>query len=128
MSGFTDSIIGGSGKLIRNEIQSPNFNLAAKTGWAIMKNGDAFFFNVTATGLIAANSVLVSGTGDGVFVYDGTPALDNLVVAISSASGSDAFGNAYSGPGISISAPGATGKNEIQVRPDKRAIFIYADS
>lgn len=128
MSGFSDSIIGGSGKLIRNQIQSPNFSIAGRTGWAIMKNGDAFFFNVTATGLVTANSVIVSGSGDGVFVYDGPPALDSLVVAISSASGSDGFGNSYSGPGISVSAPGATGKNEIQVRPDKRAIFIYADS
>lgn len=126
MSGFSNPVIGGQSTLIRDEIKSSNFNLAAKTGWAIFKNGDAFFFNVTATGLIAANSVIVSGAGDGVFVYDGAPANGSLVVAIAAAAGADRFGNAYSGPGIAISAPGAAGKNEIQIRPDKDAVFIYA--
>lgn len=125
--GFADPITGGDGSLIRAQIKSPNFSLAGKTGWAILKNGDAFFFNVTATGLIAANSVVVSGAGDGVFVYDGLPALDSLVVSIASAAGQDGYGNSYSGPGISVSAPGAAGgKNEIQVRPDKNAVLIYA--
>lgn len=126
--GFTDSIVGGGGNLIRKSIQSPNFDIAAMTGWAIMRNGDAYFFDVTATGVVTANSVVVKGSGDGVFVYDGVPAHGSLVVAIAAAAGTDDFGNPYSGPGIAISAPGATGKNEIQVRPDKRAIFIYADS
>jgi hypothetical protein len=128
MSGFADDIVGGGGNLIRKSIQSPNFSLTAKTGWAILKNGDAFFFNVTASGLVTANSVIVSGTGDGVFIYDGLPAHNSLVVSIAAAAGTDGFSNAYSGPGISVSAPGPTGKNEIQIRPDKRAIFVYADS
>lgn len=127
--GFADDIVGGGGALIRAIVKSPNFNLATKTGWAILKNGDAYFFNVTASGIIAANSVVVSGAGDGVFVYDGAPELDSLIVAVAAAPGTDQYGNSYSGPGIAISAPGASGgKNEIQVRPDKNAIFVYANS
>lgn len=128
MSGFSNPIVGGMSALIRDAIQSSNFNLAAKTGWAIMKNGDAWFFNITATGEITGNTVVASGSGAGVFVYDGTPAHGNLIVAISAQAGTDQFGNAYSGPGIAISAPGATGKNEIQIRPDKDAVLIYSKS
>lgn len=128
MSGFDDPIIGGGGNLIRPSVQSPNFSLANQTGWAILRDGSAYFFNVTATGVVTANSVIIDGSGNGAFVYDGPPALDNLIVSIASAAGSDLFGNEYSGPGISVSAPGPTGKNEIQIRPDKQAIFIYANS
>lgn len=127
MAGWGQDIAGGVGKLITTQLQSPNFSLEDKTGWAILKNGDAYFFNVTADGSVTSNTVIVSGAGDGVFIYDGIPAPDNLVVSVASAAGTDAYGNAYSGPGISVSAPGAGGgKNEIQVRPDKNAILIYA--
>lgn len=128
MSGFSNPVVGGQGSLVRPQIKSPDFNLATKTGWAILRDGSAFFFNVTASGVVTANSVIIDGAGLGAFVYDGPPALNNLVVSIASAAGTDAFGNAYSGPGISVSAPGPTGKNEIQIRPDKRAVFIYSDS
>ena len=126
MAGFTHDIAGGQGNLIIPALQSPNFSIADQTGWAIMRNGDAYFFDVTATGSVTSNTVIVKGSGDGVFVYDGAPALDSLIVAIASAAGTDAYGNAYSGPGIAISAPGPDGKNEIQIRPDKSAILIYA--
>jgi hypothetical protein len=128
MAGFADPIIGGSGNLIRPSVQSPNFNLAAKQGWAILRDGSAFFFNVTASGVVTANSVVIDGAGQGLFIYDGPPALGSLVIAAVSGAGTDPFGNQYSGPGIVVSAPGPTGKNEIQIRPDKRAMFIYADS
>lgn len=128
MSGFANPVIGGQGALVRDEIRSPGFSIAGKTGWAILRDGSAYFFNVTATGIVTATSVIVDGAGKGVFIYDGPAAHNNLVVAIASGPGTDQFANAHSGPGISISAPGPTGKNEIQVRPDKRAIFIYADS
>jgi hypothetical protein len=124
MAGFQDPIAGAGGDLLIPAVQSPNFSLAGKTGWAIMRNGDAFFFNVTAEGTVTSTSVIVSGAGDGLFVYDGTPGAGTLVVSIAAAAGSDQFGNSYSGPGISISAPG-TGNNEIQVRPDLNAILIY---
>lgn len=128
LGSFDNPITGGGGALTINQVKSPNFDKAGKTGWAILKDGEAFFFNVTAAGSVTANKVVVVGTGDGVFIYDGAPGAGTLVVAIVSAAGTDPYGNAYSGPGISVSAPGVTGKNEIQIRPDKRAVFIYADS
>ncbi len=127
MAGFQHDIAGGQGKLVVAQLQSPNFSIENQTGWAILRNGDAYFFNVTAEGAVTSNTVIVSGSGDGVFIYDGVPALDNLVVSMASAAGTDAYGNQYSGPGISVSAPGASGgKNEIQIRPDKNAVLIYA--
>lgn len=124
---FDNPITGGGGSLLINQIKSPNFNEATQTGWAILKDGEAFFFNVTAAGSVTANKVVVVGTNDGLFIYDGTPALGSLVVAIVAHPGTDSFGNSYSGPGISVSAPGPGGsKNEIQIRPDKQAMFIYA--
>lgn len=125
---FRNQVMGGA-NLIRPKMQSPNFSLTAKTGWAIYENGDAFFFNITATGTVSSTSVIVSGSGDGIFVYDGIPAAGALVVAIAAAAGTDPYGNAYTGPGIAISAPGPGGtKNEIQVRPDLQAVLIYAAS
>jgi hypothetical protein len=121
--GWDQDIAGGVGKLIIPALTSPNFSIAGQTGWAIMKNGDAYFFDVTATGSITGNTVIVSGSGDGVFVYSGAPAPGSLVVAIVSAAGTDPYGNTYSGPGIAISGP--DGANEIQVRPDLNAILIY---
>jgi hypothetical protein len=127
MSGFQHDVAGGQGNLVIPQLQSPNFDLATQTGWAILRNGDAYFFNVTATGEITGNTVVVQGSGGGVFIYDGPAALNSLVVAVAGASGVDEFGNGYSGPGISVSAPGPDGgKNEIQVRPDKNAVLIYA--
>jgi hypothetical protein len=126
MSGFADPIIGGQGNLIRPSVQSPNFSIPNQTGWAIMKDGSAYFFNVTATGVVTANAVIVDGAGQGVFIYDGPAALNNLVVSIASDQGTDHFGNDYSGPGVSVSAPGPGGsKNNIQIRPDLKAMLVY---
>lgn len=123
---FANEVVGGGGALIVPVIRSPDFNLATQTGWAIYSDGSAYFFNITATGTITGNTVVVSGSGDGVFVYDGTPAAGSLVVAVTSAAGTDAYGNDYSGPGIAVSAPGAGGsKNNIQIRPDLEAVLIY---
>ena len=61
------------------------------------------------------------------FIYDGAAALGNLVVAIVSDSGTDPFGNDYSGPGNQLSAPGPGGsKSNIQLRPDLKAMLVYA--
>lgn len=122
---FPNEVVGGGGALVVPVIRSPNFSLAGKTGWAIFSDGSAYFFNVTAAGAVTSNTVVVNGSGDGVFVYDGAPGLDSLVVAVVSAAGTDQYGNAYSGPGITVSAPGLTGKNQIQIRPDKNAVLIY---
>lgn len=122
---FPDPVVGGGGQLVVPVMRSPNFNLAAQTGWAIFANGDAYFFNVTADGTVTSNSVVVSGAGDGVFIYDGTPAFGNLIVSIASGSGYDAYDNTYSGPGISLSVPG-TEANSIQIRPDLGALLVYS--
>ena len=126
MAGFQHAVAGGQGNLVIPQFQSPNFDLATQTGWAVLRNGDAYFFNVTATGSVTATKVIAEGPGAGVFVYDGTPGPGTLIVAIAGQAGTDAYGNAYSGPGIAVSAPGAGGKNIIQIRPDKSAMLIYA--
>lgn len=128
LGSFDNPITGAAGALVINQVKSQNFDRLAQKGWAILKDGEAFFFNVTASGSVTANKMVVVGTSDGLFVYDGAAGPGTLVVAIASAAGTDPYGNAYSGPGIAISAIGATGKNEIQIRPDKDAMFIYAKS
>lgn len=45
--------------------------------------------------VIRARQVIVSGTGEGVFVYNGTPAAGNLISTVVSAAGTDPYGNAY---------------------------------
>lgn len=126
LGSFDNPITGAAGALVINQIKSQNFDQLAQTGWAILKDGDAFFFNITASGSITANKMVVVGTSDGLFVYDGAAGPGNLVVAIVSAAGTDPYGNAYSGPGISMSAPGPGGsKNNIQVRPDLKAVLVY---
>lgn len=120
---FTNPVMGGK-DIVRTVMQSPDFSIADKTGWAILRNGDAYFFNITAEGAVTANTVVVNGAGDGVFVYDGTPGPGTLIVAIASAAGTDPYGNPYSGPGIAVSGP--AGASIIQVRPDLNAVLIYA--
>jgi hypothetical protein len=116
---FPNPVVGGGGALVIPVIRSPNFDEAAMTGWALMSNGSYYLFGGIQTG-----TVTVAGPGDGVFVYQGTPALGNLIVAIVSEGGTDPFGNEYSGPGISISPEGGP-VNEIQIRPDLSAMLFY---
>lgn len=126
---FNNDTLGGAlGTLVRDQIQSANFSLSGQTGWAILKNGNAYFWNLTATGDIITTTVIVAGANGGTFIYDGPAGPGTLVVAITGASGKDQYGNPFKGPGISLSAPGPGlhGKNEIQIRPDKNALFIYA--
>lgn len=47
--GFANPIVGGGGGLVYPSIHSPNFSLAGQTGWAIMKNGNAYFFGLVTT-------------------------------------------------------------------------------
>lgn len=129
MSGFANPVVGGQGALVRTIIRSPNFSIPAHTGWGILRDGSAYFFNVTASGVVTANSVIIDGAGNGVFIYGGIPALGNLIVSATSGAGVDGEGNHYSGPGISVSAPGlGAGKNIIQIRPDLKAMLVYASS
>lgn len=93
--GFNNPLTGLNGSLIYPQVKSPDFSLAGQTGWAILKNGNAYFFNVTATGTITATSVVVAGATGGLFIYSGVPAHGNLIGSWAGASGTDAFGNAY---------------------------------
>lgn len=123
MAGFQHDIAGGDGALRIAALQSPNFDLAAETGWAIMRNGDAWFFNLTAAGAVTSTTVVVRGAGDGVFVYEGTPGPGTLILSIAPAAGTDPYGNSYAGPGLSVSYGGFA--NTIQIRPDKKAMLVY---
>jgi hypothetical protein len=67
--------------------------MAQLIGWAILKNGDAFFNDVTITGTFSGNNFLINNQG--VFIYSGTPALGNLLVSIAPATGTDDEGNVF---------------------------------
>ncbi len=95
MAGFAHDIAGGSGDLIITALQSPNFSITDQTGWAIMKNGDAYFYNVTAEGAVTANSVIVEGATGNILIYSGSPANGNLIGSWAGASGEDTYGNSY---------------------------------
>jgi hypothetical protein len=71
---FRNPLTGAQGKLARALIQSPDFSIADQTGWAIMQDGSAFFFNITASGVITAAEF--EGTDfiidqAGIFMYNG---------------------------------------------------------
>ena len=81
---------------------------------------------VDATTINAAtftgSDFLISAAGG--FFYRGTPAAGNLALALAPAAGTDGFGTPYP-DGISVSVSGGVG-SEIQLRPSKDAILIYA--
>jgi len=120
---FSNPITAG-GILVQPEIRSPNFSLTAGTGWAILANGNAYFFNLTAAGTITGSTVVVEGTTGGVFTYSGLPAFGNMTASITGAPGTDAEGNAYPA-GITAYSP--SGVPVIQVQPALSAILIYGD-
>lgn len=91
---FSNPITAGN-ILVQPAIQSPNFSLAAMTGWAVEANGNAYFFNITATGTITSTTVVVQGATGGMFVYSGVPASGNLIASATGAPGTDSHGNAY---------------------------------
>jgi hypothetical protein len=94
---FSNSVLGGVGKLIRSYIRSPNY-VAGSTGWTINKDGSAEFSNVTMRG------TLVITAGKAILLYNGTPAAGNLVASFAPNPGFDPFGNAY-GQGIQFHDP-----------------------
>lgn len=121
--GFNNPIVGGGGALVYPSIHSPDFEHLIQ-GWTINKDGSAEFENLTLRGTFNGNDYIINSFG--LFIYDGPAALNTLILAMAGAPGTDEFGNAYSGPGIALSAPGGGGKNIIQVRPDLNALLIYA--
>lgn len=121
MTGFSNPIVGSEGNLVREQIKSPNF-VVDVSGWEVKQNGDAFFNNVTVRGSFQGTDFIINSAGS--FYYFGTPAFGNLALSITPSAGTDQFGNAFPA-GISLSVNGGIG-NEIQIRPDKDAILVYA--
>jgi len=97
--GFSNSVIGGQGALVRQQIMSPNFNLANPSAsptpsWAVLKNGLAYFFGlVLSGGTITGPDYIINSSG--IFIYSGAPANGNLIGSWAGVAGTDAFGNAY---------------------------------
>ena len=83
MSGFSNPIVGGVDKLIRQAIQSPNF-VAGVSGWSINKDGTAEFNQLT---------IVTSTSGAAILIYNGPAALGNLIGSWSAAATVDSFGN-----------------------------------
>lgn len=118
-SGWGNPMVGGTVLRIP-AIQSPNFSLVNKTGWYVDSLGNAYFFNVTATGTITATTVVVSGATGGVFIYSGAPAAGNLVGAWAGSGGSDSFGNSFVA-GVQI---GLSSGAQLTLTPSDGAITI----
>lgn len=86
--GWNDPVV-GSTILRRPAIQSPGY-VKGSTGWAINSDGTAEFNSLTLRGTLTIQS-----SGQGLFVYSGTPALGNLILSIAAVGGTDAYGNQY---------------------------------
>ncbi len=65
---FTNSVVGGR-KLVRDAIESSNWDEVAETGWQINRDGSATFNNVTVRGSILGGTILI-GTAPDVFGVD----------------------------------------------------------
>lgn len=89
--GFDNPIVGGTALRIP-AIQSPNYNPGV-AGWIIKINGDAEFNNLTVRGEFLGASLIINSAG--IFLYSAAPATGNLIGSWASASGTDAFTNAY---------------------------------
>jgi hypothetical protein len=114
---FSNSIAAGTA-LARNAIKSPNFVHQA-TGWSVNQNGSAEFTGLALNG----GSLVVTGAGEGIFLYSSSPpARGTLIFSISSTSGTDPYGNAYTQGTISYDSNGFP---NIQIRPDLNAILVY---
>jgi hypothetical protein len=107
MAGFSNPIIGGGGGLVYPSIHSPNF-ITGVSGWTINKDGSAQFNNLTIRGVFEGTDFIINSAG--AFFYSGTPAAGNLVTSITSAAGSDQFGNSYEA-GVQIHSTGSSGAN-----------------
>lgn len=94
--GWGDPVVGGV-DLRRAAIRSPNY-VAGSAGWTINQDGSVEFNNGTFRGTVTAGTFIGTNyiqNGSGIFEYDGTPALGNLISSDAVTSGTDSFGNAY---------------------------------
>lgn len=63
---FTNQILGGQNKLIRPNIQSPDY-VPGVSGWTINKDGSAEFNNMTVRGTFNGTDYVINS--DGIFFY-----------------------------------------------------------
>ena len=84
-------VVGGT-VLRRAAIQSPNF-VTGVSGWTINQDGSAEFNNLTLRGVFKGTNYVINASG--AFFYSAAPAAGNLVESVTSAAGTDAFGNVY---------------------------------
>jgi hypothetical protein len=80
-------------------INSPNFNLqtpasSPSPSWAILQNGLAYFFGLVLSGGTITGPDYIINTS-GIFIYNGAPALGNLIGSWAGVAGTDAFGNVF---------------------------------
>lgn len=92
MGGFKNYLTTKLGQLVIAAIQSPNF-AAGLAGWIVRKDGSAEFNNLTIRGVFNGTDFIINSSG--AFFYNGTPASGNLIASITTASGTDPYGNPY---------------------------------
>src|SRR5579884_2057320 len=110
MSGFAHDVAGGNGNLVITSVQSPGY-VEGATGWQIRKDGSAEFNNLTIRGQFNGTDFEI--TQAGLFLYDGTPGLGNLIGSWTSSPGVDDHGNGYD-PGLIL---GESTSAQIQLVP-----------
>lgn len=91
--------------------------------------------------VVIANQVIIEGSNDGLFVYNGAPALGNLIASIAATPGTDPYGNVYNAVfnignqqaahfGVdnngNVYIVNAANQNVIEIQPAKQAMFIYS--
>jgi hypothetical protein len=108
----------GSTILRRPAVQSPNFTTGV-SGWTINADGSAEFNNLTIRGTFDGTDFEVSANG--AFFYSAAPAAGNLAYSITTAAGTDSFGNHYLSGATSYSGPTA-------MQSDSGLISMYSGS
>jgi hypothetical protein len=98
MSGFENNVINAINALIRAAIHSPNY-VAGISGWSINKDGSAEFNNLTIRGTFMGTNFVLNQNG--IFFYDPTETLGNLVVSITAKTVTGPLGETV-GPGLTI--------------------------
>lgn len=88
---FRNPLFAADGTLAVDSISSPSYQTGV-TGWTINKDGTAEFNSLTVRG-----KIIVQSNPQGIFVYNGTPALGNLVASMTPGFGTDSYGNSYIG-------------------------------
>lgn len=104
--GWGNPVIGGADTLLRRAIRSPDY-LAGVSGWSVNRDGTAEFNDASFRG-----SVVIDNATEAILVYDGPPALGNLIFALSNTQGLDDFGNGY-GAGVTLPAETGSAKSGV---------------